>query len=66
MGYGPTSPTSPTSQTAVTRDDFRIRRTGDGFRVWQHVGNGWEPLTDVHPTREDARAWITAAVARVA
>ena len=42
----------------MTRDDFRIRKTRDGFRVWQRVGSGWERLSDVYPTPEDARAWI--------
>lgn len=35
----------------VERDDFRIRETAAGFRIWQRVGSGWEPLADVYATR---------------
>ena len=44
--------------------DFRIRKTTRGFIISQRVGNGWERLADVHPTRAAARAFITAALDR--
>ena len=42
--------------------DFRIRKTTRGFIISQRVGNGWEQLADVHPTREAARQFINRAV----
>lgn len=50
----------------VTRDGFRIRKVPTGYRVWQHEGGRWHPMCDAWPTREDARAWITAALERAA
>ena len=46
----------------ITVADFRIRRTTRGFIISQRVGSGWERLADLHPTREAAREFITAAV----
>ena len=45
----------------ITVADFRIRRTTRGFIISQRVGNGWERLADVHPSRDAAREFITAA-----
>ena len=44
--------------------DFRIRKTTRGFIISQRVGSGWERLADIHPSREAARAFITAAIGR--
>ena len=44
--------------------DFRIRKTTRGFIISQRVGSGWERLADIHPSREAARAFITAAIDR--
>lgn len=66
MGHGPASPTGQTTgQTAVTRDDFRIRKSAAGYRVWQYEGGRWHGMCDVWPTRADAAAWIAAALAPV-
>ena len=46
----------------ITAEDFRVRATPRGFTVWQRVGSGWERLADLHPSREAAREFITAAV----
>lgn len=51
----------------TTRDDFRIRKVPSGYRVWQRMTERhWQAMCDVWPTREDARAWITAALERAA
>ena len=47
----------------ITTADFRIRRTGTVFYVWQQIGSGWQRLSDPHPTRAAAAAWIAAVVA---
>jgi hypothetical protein len=44
----------------MTANDFRIRRAPKGFRVFQRVGSGWEAMSDIHPTRAEARAWIAS------
>lgn len=38
----------------LERSDFRVRKTPHGYRITQRIGNGWETLTDTHPTRADA------------
>jgi hypothetical protein len=43
------------SPPVVIREDFRIRKTPRGYRVFQRIGSGWEALADIHPTREQAR-----------
>lgn len=43
--------------------DFRIRRTGTRYAVWQRIGSGWERLSDTHPTRADAQAFIRQVTA---
>lgn len=49
----------------MTRDDFRIRKSAAGYRVWQYEGGRWHGMCDVWPTRADAAAWIAAALAPV-
>lgn len=47
----------------TTREDFRIRKTGTRFAVWQNVGrNDWQRLADLHPSRSAAAAWIATVV----
>jgi hypothetical protein len=40
------------------REDFRTRKVPGGYRIWQRIGSGWEPLSDIYPTRADARAAV--------
>jgi len=49
----------------TSTDDFRIRKTGRGYTIHQRVGNGWERLSDVHPTRAAAAAQFIHAAASI-
>ncbi|MCB1291290.1 hypothetical protein [Mycolicibacterium sp.] len=50
---------------ALVTSDFRTRKIGaDRFAIWQLVGNHWERLADVYPTRQAAQDFIRRAVAR--
>lgn len=49
---------------AITREDFRLRKSGDRYRIYQRIGSGWEPLSDTFATRQDALGWINAVVTR--
>ena len=46
----------------MTRDDFKIRKTGSVFYIWQRIGSGFERLSDPHPDRAAANAWITGVL----
>jgi len=51
----------------ITADDFRIRRTGSVFYVWQRgTGRSWERMCYPHGSRAAARAWIAEAVSAAA
>ena len=41
------------------RGDFRVRKSAQGFHVWQHEGARWVRLETVYPSRRDALAAIT-------
>ncbi len=43
--------------------DFRIRKTGDHFWVWQFEAGRWTRVGDAHGSRAAARAWIADVVA---
>ncbi len=47
----------------IEQSDFRIRKLRSGFRIWQAVGSGWEPLADPYSTRAEAQAAIDRWVA---
>ena len=49
--------------TRLLPADFRIRRTGNHYAIWQRIGPGWERLADTHATRADAQAFIRQATA---
>ncbi len=38
--------------------DFRIRKTGNVYYVWQFVGGRYHRLCYPHASRTDAQAWI--------
>lgn len=43
----------------MQRADFRVRKHGDGFRVYQFEAGKWVPLyAEVYPTREAADAAV--------
>lgn len=43
----------------MERADFRVRKHGNGFRVYQFEAGKWVPLyAEVYPTREAAQAVI--------
>lgn len=44
----------------MTREDFRLRKVPNGYRVAQRIGSGWELLADVHPTKRDALAFVAS------
>lgn len=48
----------------LTRADFRIRRVPSGYKIWQHVGAGWQALCDVYETRAGAHAAVETFLAR--
>lgn len=41
--------------------DFRVRKTGSVFYVWQRIGSGWERMSYPHASRSDALRWIANA-----
>ena len=48
----------------MSRSDFRVRKYGDQFRVWQLEAGKWVPLWgEVYPSREAAEAAIDGFVA---
>lgn len=51
-----------TAPHPYTPDDFRIRKTPAGYRLWQRVGSGWEALSEVYGSRADARTAVNRIV----
>lgn len=51
-------------QPKLYREDFRLRKVPSGYKVSQRVGSGWELLSDVYATRQDAVAFISKVVGR--
>ncbi len=49
--------------TTITAQDFKIRKTGPVYYVWQRIGTSFERLSEPHPSRDAARDWITTTVA---
>ena len=49
-------------QYTLSREDFRLRKVGSGYKVSQRVGSGWELLADVHASKRDAEEFIRATV----
>ena len=48
----------------MSRSDFRVRKYGDQFHVWQFEAGKWVPLWgEVYPSREAAEAAIDGFVA---
>ena len=35
-------------------DEYRIRKTGSVFYVWQRIGSGWQRLSDPYASRGEA------------
>lgn len=48
----------------VTRDDFKVRKSGTKYKLFQRIGSGWEPLSEMFTSAPDAWAYADAAVAR--
>lgn len=43
----------------MERSDFRVRKHGNGFRIYQFEAGKWVPLyAEVYPTREAADAAV--------